>query len=264
MDIQISSLDLALFTPRMTVDPEYAKKLSDDIKYNGLQRPILVRPNPRTPNRYQVIDGVHRAEACKLAGLDIIKAEVRQLSDEEATFWALHYNLWRGRGLTQLEQGRQLWRLQKEFELSQEEIGKKFQRSQQWVSERIGLWLRSSAALKESITAHAVSFSHARSVAQLPEVDQDMVLEKVKEQKLNARQTAIIVNRLKRAETNQEKQTLLNETPLKSPFLSAQTKQELQLLKDSAPMIETFPCPHCAKPIIVNFVTREIAKAEDT
>jgi len=168
------------------------------------------------------------------------------------------------RGLAPLEMGRQLWRLQQEFQLSEEEIGAKFHRSQQWVSERIDLWLRSSAALKESITARAVTYSHARSMAQLPEADQDIVLEKVKEEKLNARQTALIVNRLKRAETNHEKQDVLKETPLKSPFLGAQTKEELHKLKDSTPMVETFPCPHCGKPIIVNFVTHQIAKTEGT
>lgn len=263
MDIPIDSVDLGLFTPRMAIDREYVKKLSDDIIHNGLQRPVLVRPHPKTPKRWQVIDGNHRTEACKQAGLGVIKVEVRQLSDEEATFLAMHLNLWRGKGLTLLEMGHQLWRLQQEFEYSEEEIGKKFRRSQQWVSERIALWLKSSNALKESITARAVTFSHARSVAQLSEADQPMVLEKVKEEKLNARQTAVIVNRLKRAETKQEKKKVLKETPLKSPFLGAQTKEELHKLKDSTPMIETFPCPHCGKPI-VNFVTHQIAKTEET
>jgi ParB family chromosome partitioning protein len=265
MEVPIDSLELGLFTSRMAIDYEYVKKLSDDISHNGLQKPILVRPHPKTANRFQVVDGNHRTEACKLAGFDAIKAEVRQLSDEEATFLAMHLNLWRGKGLTPLEQGRQLWRLQNEFELSQEEIGKKFRRSQQWVSERINIWLRSSDVLKNSITARAVTYSHARKISQLPENDQTNVVEKVRKEKLNVRQTAVVVNRLKRSETKKEKHVVLNETPLKSPFLGAQTEEELNKIQDSTSMIETFNCPHCHKPIIINFVTHEfMAKMEET
>lgn len=263
MDIPIDSIELGLFTPRMSIDHEYVKKLADDIAHNGLQRPILARPHPKTTNKWQIIDGNHRAEACKLAGLDVIKVEIRELSDDEATFLAMHSNLWRGKGLTPLEQGKQLWKLQNEFELSQAEIAENFGSSQEWVSERIGLWLRSSATLKESIIARAITFSQARKVAQLSEADQPTVLTKIKEQKLNARQTAIIVNRLKRAETTREKQDVLEETPLKGPFLGVQTREELHKLQDSTPMIQTFPCPHCGKSIIVNFVTHQIGKKEE-
>lgn len=264
MEIPINSLELGVFTPRLSIDYEYVKKLSDDIAQNGLQKTVLVRPHPETPNKWQLIDGNHRTEACRLAGLDTIRAEIRKLSGEEAVFLALHTNLWTGKGLTLLEQGRQLWRLQHKFELSQEEIAAKFRRSQQWVSQRINLWLRSSDALKESITTRVVSFSHARKISQLPEPEQSQVLKKVEKEKLNARQTSIVVNRLKRAETNQQKEDVLKETPLKTPFLGAQTKEELHKLKDSTPMVDTFPCPHCGKPIIVNFVTHQVAKTEES
>lgn len=100
MEIPINSLELGVFTPRLSIDYKYVKKLSDDIAQNGLQKTVLVRPHPETPNKWQLIDGNHRTEACRLAGLDTIRAEIRKLSDEEAVFLALHTNLWTGKGLT--------------------------------------------------------------------------------------------------------------------------------------------------------------------
>jgi ParB family transcriptional regulator, chromosome partitioning protein len=64
-----------------TNDPDY-RRLVESINTTGQQVPILVRPHPTAPGRYQVAYGHRRLAACIDLGRSI-KALVRQLSDAE-------------------------------------------------------------------------------------------------------------------------------------------------------------------------------------
>lgn len=65
------------------------KELADNIKAKGLLQPIVIRPHPTKPGKYDLRAGERRWRAHKLAGLDKIEARVRKMSDleaQEATF----------------------------------------------------------------------------------------------------------------------------------------------------------------------------------
>jgi ParB family transcriptional regulator, chromosome partitioning protein len=64
-----------------TADPEF-RRLVDSINHSGQQVPILVRPHPQSPGRYQVAYGHRRLSACMELGRPV-KALVRGLSDAE-------------------------------------------------------------------------------------------------------------------------------------------------------------------------------------
>lgn len=64
-----------------TSDPDF-RRLVDSINHSGQQVPILVRPHPEGPDRYQVAYGHRRLSACMELGLQV-KALVRSLSDAE-------------------------------------------------------------------------------------------------------------------------------------------------------------------------------------
>jgi ParB family chromosome partitioning protein len=64
-----------------TADPEF-RQLVDSINQTGQQVPILVRPNPKKPGRYQVAYGHRRLSACVELGR-AVKAMVRNLTDAE-------------------------------------------------------------------------------------------------------------------------------------------------------------------------------------
>jgi ParB-like chromosome segregation protein Spo0J len=54
---------------RATLDPRKANEIAESILENGLQVPILVR---KDGERYVLVEGLHRLEACRQLGEDSI------------------------------------------------------------------------------------------------------------------------------------------------------------------------------------------------
>ena len=54
---------------RATLKPETVRELANNILENGQQTPILVR---RDGNRFVLVEGLHRLEACKALGEETI------------------------------------------------------------------------------------------------------------------------------------------------------------------------------------------------
>jgi sulfiredoxin len=60
---------------RATLDPKKAQQIAESILQVGLQTPILVRPDGE---RFVLIEGLHRLEACKQLGEQTIVGYVVQ------------------------------------------------------------------------------------------------------------------------------------------------------------------------------------------
>jgi ParB/RepB/Spo0J family partition protein len=60
---------------RGPLDPEKVKAIAESIAENGLQSPILVRPDKQ---RYVLVSGLHRLEACKALGETSVKVNLVQ------------------------------------------------------------------------------------------------------------------------------------------------------------------------------------------
>ncbi|KNY31159.1 plasmid partitioning protein RepB [Agrobacterium sp. SUL3] len=67
---------------RLPEDDADFEEFAHNIRENGQQVPILVRPHPTADGRYQVAYGRRRLRAVKAAGV-LVKAAVRPLTDEE-------------------------------------------------------------------------------------------------------------------------------------------------------------------------------------
>lgn len=68
-----------------TFNREFAMKLADSIKVDGLLVPPAVRKNPDAPGRYILINGKHKLYAVKnVLKQDLIEARVLDMDDEEA------------------------------------------------------------------------------------------------------------------------------------------------------------------------------------
>ncbi|MCR6727826.1 plasmid partitioning protein RepB [Agrobacterium fabrum] len=80
----VIDLETALIEPSFVQDriPGGIEGLVSSIKEQGQQVPILVRPHPDNPGRYQVAFGHRRLRAVKELGL-AVKAVVRDLTDEQ-------------------------------------------------------------------------------------------------------------------------------------------------------------------------------------
>jgi ParB family chromosome partitioning protein len=81
-DLDPDLIDAPAVTDRLDEDGEQFEEFARNIRENGQQVPILVRPHPSIDGRYQIAYGRRRLRAIKAAGLQI-KAAVRTMTDDE-------------------------------------------------------------------------------------------------------------------------------------------------------------------------------------
>lgn len=92
-DIPIEFIDDFPSHPFKVKMDEDMENLVTSIKEQGLITPIILRT--KEDGRYEMISGHRRKEACLLAGLTMIKAEVRELTHDEAIILMVDSNLQR-------------------------------------------------------------------------------------------------------------------------------------------------------------------------
>ena len=68
-------------------------QLVESIKERGIITPVTLRQKPDW--RYEIVSGHRRAKACELAGLTTVKAEIKELSRDEAIILMVESNLQR-------------------------------------------------------------------------------------------------------------------------------------------------------------------------
>ena len=78
------------FKVRMDEDMD---QLVESIKERGLITPITLRP--KEDGRYEIVSGHRRKKACEIAGLSYVKADVREMSRDEAIILMVESNLQR-------------------------------------------------------------------------------------------------------------------------------------------------------------------------
>ncbi len=81
-DLDPDLIDAPAVTDRLDEDGEQFEEFARNIRANGQQVPILVRPHPTVEGRYQIAYGRRRLRAVKAAGLQV-KAAVRSMTDDE-------------------------------------------------------------------------------------------------------------------------------------------------------------------------------------
>lgn len=92
-DIPIDLIDDFPDHPFKVKQDEDMELLAASIKEQGLITPVTV--HPKENGRYEMVSGHRRKEACKLAGLTSIKADVRELTRDEAIILMVESNLQR-------------------------------------------------------------------------------------------------------------------------------------------------------------------------
>lgn len=88
---QIDSFDGHPFKVRD--DDEDMIQLVESVKQRGIITPITVRE--KKDGRYEIISGHRRKRACELAGLETVKAEIKDLTRDEAIILMVESNLQR-------------------------------------------------------------------------------------------------------------------------------------------------------------------------
>ena len=81
--IPIDQIDPNPFQPRTDFDSVELESLAELIRAQGLLQPILIRPHPTAPDRYQIVAGERRFRAAVLAGLTEIPSILREADDSD-------------------------------------------------------------------------------------------------------------------------------------------------------------------------------------
>ena len=92
-DIPIELIDDFPSHPFKVNMDEDMENLVASIKEQGLITPVILRP--KDGGRYEMVSGHRRKEACLLAGFTTIKAEVREITQDEAIILMVDSNLQR-------------------------------------------------------------------------------------------------------------------------------------------------------------------------
>lgn len=183
--LAVSALQPGPFQPRAAIAPDALAALTDSIRRQGVLQPVLARPHPDQPGRYQLIAGERRWRAAQAAGLHEIPALVRDLSDVEAMAAALVENLQRD-DLNAIEEAEGYNRLVREFGLTQEQLSETIGKSRSHVANTLRL-LHLPESIRARVIDGALSAGHARAL--LAHADPEGAAQTVLTRNLTVRQT---------------------------------------------------------------------------
>lgn len=141
-DIPISEIDDFPDHPFKVKVDEDMDQLVQSIKERGIITPVTLRP--KEDGRYEIVSGHRRKKACELAGLDTVKAEVREMTRDEAIILMVESNLQRSTILPSEKAFSYKMRLEavkrqgQRTDLTSSPVGTKFERSSDEITAETG------------------------------------------------------------------------------------------------------------------------------
>ena len=146
--------------PRKAFSDEAITALADSIREHGILQPILVRPI--SSGGYQIVAGERRWRAARMAGLDEVPVNIRELSDLETMQIAIIENLQR-ENLNPVEEAAGYNDLIEKFGMTQEKVAKMVGRSRSAVANAVRILSLPDRVLK-MVENGELSSGHARAL----------------------------------------------------------------------------------------------------
>ena len=191
-ELPVDLIQRGKYQPRGDMDADSLKELADSITAQGVMQPIVVRPI--SDKRYEIVAGERRWRATQMAGLDVIPAIIRDVSDQAAIAMALIENIQR-EDLNPIEEASSLQRLQKEFELTQQEVATAVGKSRSTVANLLRL-MTLPEDVRRLVEHGDLEMGHARALLGLDGIEQSSAARTVVGKGLTVRQTEALVRNL--------------------------------------------------------------------
>ncbi|MCZ4297008.1 ParB/RepB/Spo0J family partition protein [Henriciella marina] len=144
-------------------------ELSESIRAKGVLQAILVRPDPKTEGKYQIVAGERRWRAAKQAGLTEIPATIRQMDELELLEIGIIENVQRT-DLNPIEEAEAYGALMKRFGRTQEGLAESVGKSRAHIANTLRL-LNLSDVAREHLREGRISAGHARAALGAPDPD---------------------------------------------------------------------------------------------
>jgi len=180
--ISVDLLSPGQYQPRKRFDEESLQELADSIIEQGLMQPVIVR---KSDNNFEIIAGERRWRAAKLAKLDTIPVIVRDINDRTASIIALIENMQRV-DLSSIEEAEGIKKMIDEFGMTHEEASDAVGKSRSAVSNLLRL-LQLTDFVKDKLNLGHIDMGHARALISLSADQQNMVCQKIINEKLSVR-----------------------------------------------------------------------------
>lgn len=179
--------------PRTNFKHEELEELAASIEKDGLLQPILVRS--LDSQRYQIIAGERRWQACKLAGLQRVPIRIKQVDDDQALELALVENVQRS-DLNPIEEAYGYRRMMERGNLTQSEVAQAVSKGRSTVANALRL-LELPEDAQQLLYEEKITAGHARAILSIPsQEDRQKLTEKLITEKLSVREAEAIARLL--------------------------------------------------------------------
>ncbi|GAA2032072.1 ParB/RepB/Spo0J family partition protein [Agromyces tropicus] len=178
--------------PRTNFDEDDLAELVHSVREFGVLQPIVVRPHPEQPGKFELVMGERRLRATKAAGLDSIPAVIKDTADEAMLRDALLENLHRSQ-LNPLEEASAYQQLLADFGITQEQLASRIGRSRPQISNTLRL-LKLPEGVQVRVAAGVLTAGHARAILAAGDPDaMQRLADKIVNEDLSVRAAEAIV-----------------------------------------------------------------------
>ncbi len=193
--------------PRKTFDEYELSQLTESIKNNGIIQPLSIRPIEG--GKYMLIAGERRLRSAINLGLKKVPCIIHHTDSLTAAYYSVIENLQRT-DLSLFEEAEGINYLINEYGMSFSEVATKLGMAQSTLSNKLRI-LRLEPALRERITAAALSERHARALIRLPKEMRSDALDKIIGEALSIRESEKYIEQL--LQKIQSEKEFANSTP---------------------------------------------------
>lgn len=172
LNLSVDRIDPNPHQPRQRFDHADLEDLVSSIKEHGILQPLVVTDAGN--GRYELIMGERRLRASKIAGLNTVPAIVRDADDRQKMELAIIENVQRS-DLNPIEEARAYLRLQEEFGMTQQDVGRRVGKSRAQVANTIRL-LQLPDEIQHALNDRKISASNARTLLSFPTDEERMAM----------------------------------------------------------------------------------------
>lgn len=148
--------------PRRTFTPEQLEELADSIRVKGVIQPLIVRPDPRNSDQFEIVAGERRWRASQMAQLHELPVLVRDFDDIEVLEVAIIENIQRA-DLNAIEEAASYRQLMDKFGHTQEKMAEALGKSRSHIANLLRL-LNLPEPVRDLVVAGDLSAGHARAL----------------------------------------------------------------------------------------------------
>ncbi|MAR19178.1 MAG: chromosome partitioning protein ParB [Rhodobacteraceae bacterium] len=175
--------------PRKVFSKKPLEELAASIASKGILQPILVRPDPKAPDLYEIVAGERRWRAAQLAQVHEVPVVIGEFTDLEVLEVAIIENIQRS-DLNPVEEALGFKQLQEKFLQSQEQLSQALGKSRSYITNALRLLTLPSLVL-DWVQEGSLSVGHARAI--ITTENPSSIARRIVNQGLSVRETEAMV-----------------------------------------------------------------------